>query len=52
MSALRLLPELWRMKTGLFLLKEWDTQENLMNHLKSDHFRVAPGGDEPSQRAI
>ncbi|MBE3065996.1 MAG: antibiotic biosynthesis monooxygenase [Chloroflexi bacterium] len=24
----------------LFLLEEWDTQENLMTHLKSEHFRV------------
>ena len=27
----------------LFLLGEWDTQENLMAHLKSDHFRVLRG---------
>jgi quinol monooxygenase YgiN len=27
----------------LFLLEEWDTQENLMNHLKSEHFRVLRG---------
>jgi quinol monooxygenase YgiN len=27
----------------LFLLEEWDTQDNLMNHLKSDHFRVIRG---------
>ena len=27
----------------LFILGEWDTQENLMNHLKSDHFRVLRG---------
>jgi quinol monooxygenase YgiN len=27
----------------LFLLEEWDTQENLMIHLKSDHFRVLRG---------
>ena len=27
----------------LFLLEEWDTQENLMTHLKSDHFRVLRG---------
>ena len=24
----------------LFLLEEWDTQENLMSHLKSGHFRI------------
>jgi len=28
----------------LFLLEEWDTQENLMTHLKSEHFRVLRGG--------
>jgi quinol monooxygenase YgiN len=27
----------------LFLLEEWDTQENLMSHLKSEHFRVLRG---------
>ncbi|MEN6318195.1 MAG: antibiotic biosynthesis monooxygenase family protein [Syntrophaceae bacterium] len=27
----------------LFLLEEWDTEENLMNHLKSEHFRVLRG---------
>ena len=27
----------------LFLLEEWDTQENLMTHLKSNHFRVFRG---------
>ena len=27
----------------LFLLEEWDTQENLMTHLKSEHFRVLLG---------
>lgn len=27
----------------LFLLEEWDTLENLMNHLKSDHFKVLRG---------
>lgn len=26
-----------------FLLEEWDTQENLKNHLKSDHFKVIRG---------
>jgi quinol monooxygenase YgiN len=26
-----------------FLLEEWDTQENLMIHLKSDHFKVIRG---------
>ena len=27
----------------LFLLEEWDTRENLMNHLKSKRFRVFRG---------
>ncbi len=27
----------------LFLLEEWDTQKNLMTHLKSKHFRVLRG---------
>ena len=27
----------------LFLLEEWDTRENLVTHLKSDHFRVLRG---------
>ncbi len=27
----------------LYLLGEWDTQENLRNHLKSEHFRVLKG---------
>jgi quinol monooxygenase YgiN len=27
----------------LFLLEEWDTQENLMTHLKSEHYRVLRG---------
>ena len=27
----------------IFLLEEWDTQENLMTHLKSEHFRVIRG---------
>ena len=27
----------------LFLLEEWDTQENLMSHLKSRRFRVLRG---------
>ena len=26
-----------------FLLEEWDTQENLKNHLKSDNFKVIRG---------
>jgi quinol monooxygenase YgiN len=27
----------------LFLLEEWDARENLMTHLKSEHFRVLRG---------
>ena len=27
----------------LFLLEEWDTQENLKKHLKSEHFKVIRG---------
>ena len=27
----------------LFLLEEWDTQENLMTHLKSEHYKVLRG---------
>jgi quinol monooxygenase YgiN len=27
----------------LFLLEEWDTEENLKSHLKSEHFRVLRG---------
>jgi len=27
----------------LCLLEEWDTHENLMNHLKSEHFKVFRG---------
>ena len=38
----------------LFLLEEWDTQENLMTHLKSEHFRVIRGAmnllEEPYER--
>ncbi len=30
-------------KNRLFLLEEWDTQENLMTHLKSEHFKVLRG---------
>ena len=26
-----------------FLLEEWDTQESLKNHLKSEHFKVIRG---------
>lgn len=26
-----------------FLLEEWDTQENLMTHLQSEHFKVIRG---------
>ena len=38
----------------LFLLEEWDAQENLMTHLKSDHFKVLRGAmtllKEPYER--
>jgi len=38
----------------LFLLEEWDTQENLMTHLKSEHFKVLRGAmnllKEPYER--
>ena len=27
----------------LFIIEEWDTQENIMTHLKSDHFSVLRG---------
>ena len=26
-----------------FLLEEWDTQENLKNHMKSEHFKIIRG---------
>lgn len=38
----------------LLLIEEWDTQENLMGHLKSDHFKVLRGAmsllKEPYER--
>jgi quinol monooxygenase YgiN len=38
----------------LFLLEEWDTEENLMTHLKSKHYRVLRGAmnllKEPYER--
>jgi quinol monooxygenase YgiN len=38
----------------LILLEEWDTEENLMTHLKSEHFRVLRGAmnllKEPYER--
>ena len=38
----------------LFLLEEWDTQKNLLTHLKSEHFRVLGGAmhflQEPFER--
>jgi quinol monooxygenase YgiN len=37
-----------------FLLEEWNTQENLMTHLKSEHFKVIRGAmnllQEPYER--
>jgi quinol monooxygenase YgiN len=38
----------------LFLLEEWDTKENLITHMKSEHFRVLQGAmsllTEPYER--
>ena len=38
----------------LFLIEEWDTEENLMTHRKSEHFRVLRGAmnilTEPYER--
>ena len=40
----------------LFLLEEWDTQENLMTHLKSEHFGVLRGAmtllEKPYERML
>jgi quinol monooxygenase YgiN len=40
----------------LFLLEEWNTQENLMTHLKSEHYRVLRGAmnllREPYERVF
>jgi quinol monooxygenase YgiN len=40
----------------LFLLEEWDTKENLLIHLKSEHFRVLRGAmnllKEPYKRTF
>jgi quinol monooxygenase YgiN len=40
----------------LFILEEWDTNENLMKHLKSEHFRVLRGAmnflQEPYERTF
>src|SRR3989304_1978155 len=40
----------------LFILEEWDVQENLMTHLKSEHFRVLRGAmnllQEPYERTF
>ena len=40
----------------LFLLEEWDTEENLMTHLNSNHFRVLQGAmnllKEPYERML
>jgi quinol monooxygenase YgiN len=39
-----------------FLLEEWDTQENLKTHLKSEHFKVIRGAmnllQEPYEETI
>ena len=41
-------------KDRLLLLEEWDTRENLVTHLKSDHYRVLRGAmnllKEPYER--
>ena len=41
-------------ENGLFFLEEWDTRENLMTYLKSEHFRVFRGAmtllKEPYER--
>ena len=40
----------------LILLEEWDTEENLMTHMKSDHFMVLRGAmnllREPYERVF
>ena len=36
----------------LYLLGEWDTQENLKGHLKSGHFRVLKGAMNLLRRAL
>ena len=40
----------------LSLIEEWDTKENLMTHMKSDHFRVLRGAmnllQEPYERIL
>ena len=40
----------------LFLLEEWDTEEKLMTHLQSEHFRVLRGAmtllREPYERTF
>ena len=40
----------------LFIFEEWDTQENLVAHLKSEHFRVLRGAmnflHEPYERTF
>ena len=40
----------------LFLLEEWDTQENLMTHMQSEHFMVLRGAmnllKEPYERVF
>jgi quinol monooxygenase YgiN len=40
----------------LFLLEEWDTQENLMTHLKSEQYKVLRGAmkllKKPQERMV
>jgi quinol monooxygenase YgiN len=43
-------------ETRFFLIEEWDSKESLMNHLKSEHFRVLRGTmnllREPYERTL
>jgi quinol monooxygenase YgiN len=43
-------------ENSLFLLEEWDAEENLMTHLKSEHFKVFRGAmnllSEPYERTF
>ena len=40
----------------LFLLEEWETEEQLINHLKSDNYKILRGAmnmlDEPYERIL
>ena len=54
MQSLRFLCQSIEDENRLFLLEEWDTEENLMTHLNSNHFRVLQGAmnllKEPYER--